>query len=187
LRALKAKLINLQDYPNNKDISHIESVVCDSAIVDNEGNPRVGEEVIKTGQLFETLDDVKFFFQDYAVRHHRPYHLAKSNKDVRYIMMCQISICGWGVWLRRTSNEIHHWRVSRVKQHYTYGTSEVRHVHSQCTTTYLGQRIVSIMWVDSDITIVAFIEAINCLTTYRVSYGKASSAQEHALALLWGD
>jgi hypothetical protein len=43
------------------------------------------------------------------------------------------------------------------------------------------------MWVDSDITIVAFIEAINCLTTYRVSYGKASRAQEHALSLLWGD
>jgi hypothetical protein len=70
LRALKAKLINLQDYPNNKDISHIESAVCDSAIVYSEGNPRVGEEVIKMGQLFETLDDVKFFFQDYAVRHH---------------------------------------------------------------------------------------------------------------------
>jgi hypothetical protein len=49
LRALKAKLINLQDYPNNKNISHIESVVCDSAIVDDEGNPRVGEKVIKTG------------------------------------------------------------------------------------------------------------------------------------------
>jgi hypothetical protein len=29
------KLINLQDYPNNKDISHIESVVCDSAIMDD--------------------------------------------------------------------------------------------------------------------------------------------------------
>jgi hypothetical protein len=48
LRALKAKLINLQDYPNNKDISHIESAVCDSAIVDDEDNTRVGEEVIKT-------------------------------------------------------------------------------------------------------------------------------------------
>jgi hypothetical protein len=47
LRALKAKLINLQDYPNNKDISHIESAVCDSAIVDDEDNTRVGEEVIK--------------------------------------------------------------------------------------------------------------------------------------------
>jgi hypothetical protein len=63
LRAFKAKLINLQDYPNNKDISHIESAICDSAIVDDGGNPRVGEEVIKMGQLFETLDDVKLFFR----------------------------------------------------------------------------------------------------------------------------
>jgi hypothetical protein len=108
LRALKANLINLQDYLNNKDISHIESAICDRAIVDDEGNPRVGEEVIKTRQLFETLDDVMFFFQDYAVRHHRTYYVAKSNKGVWYIMRCQISSCGWGVWLRRTSNEIHH-------------------------------------------------------------------------------
>jgi hypothetical protein len=115
LRALKAKLINLQDYPNNKEISHIESTICDSAIVDDEGNPRVGEEVIKTGQLFEVLDDVKFFFQDYAVSHHQSYYVTKSNKDVRYIMRCQISCCGWGVWLRCMSNEIHQWRVSRVK------------------------------------------------------------------------
>jgi hypothetical protein len=62
LRALKLKLINLQDYPNHKDISHIESVICDSAIVDDEGNPRVQEEVINTGQLFESLNVVKFFF-----------------------------------------------------------------------------------------------------------------------------
>jgi hypothetical protein len=41
LRALKLKLINLQNYLNHKDISHIESVICDSAIVDDEGNPRI--------------------------------------------------------------------------------------------------------------------------------------------------
>jgi hypothetical protein len=62
LMSLKVKLITLQDYPNNQDISHIKSVVCDSAIVDDEGNPMVGEEVIKTGQLFESLDAAKFFF-----------------------------------------------------------------------------------------------------------------------------
>jgi hypothetical protein len=55
------KLINLQDYRNHNDISHIEFVVCDSAIVDDEGNPKVQEEVIKTGQLFDSLDTVKFF------------------------------------------------------------------------------------------------------------------------------
>jgi hypothetical protein len=71
LRALKAKLINFQDYLNNKDVSHIKSVICDSAIIDDEGNPRVWEEVIKTRRLFDTLNDVKFFFQDYAMRHHR--------------------------------------------------------------------------------------------------------------------
>jgi hypothetical protein len=39
--ASKFKLINLQDYPNDKDIRHIESVICDSAVVDDEGNLRV--------------------------------------------------------------------------------------------------------------------------------------------------
>jgi hypothetical protein len=71
LMILKLKNINLQDYLNHKDISHIGSTVCDSALVDDERNPRVHEEVIKKGQLFELLDAVKFFFQDYVVCHHR--------------------------------------------------------------------------------------------------------------------
>jgi hypothetical protein len=82
LRALKLKHINLQEYPNHKDISHIGSVVCDSAVVDDEGIPRVREEVIKKGQLFELLNAVKFFFHDYVVQHHRPFYVVKSNKDV---------------------------------------------------------------------------------------------------------
>jgi hypothetical protein len=65
--------------------------------------------------------------------------------------------------------------------------AEVRHVHSECMAKYLGWQIMSIVWVDSDITIVALIKTIHCLTTYRVSYGKAWRAKEHALALLWGD
>jgi hypothetical protein len=46
---------------------------------------------------------------------------------------------------------------------------------------------VPIVWADSDITVVALIEAINFLTTYQVSYGKAWRAKEHALALFWRD
>jgi hypothetical protein len=41
LRALNFMHINLQNYLNHKDISHIGLVVCDSAVVDDEGNPSV--------------------------------------------------------------------------------------------------------------------------------------------------
>jgi hypothetical protein len=136
LRALKLKHITLQDYSNHKDVSQIRSALCNSVVVDDEGNPMVQEEVIKKGQMFETLDAVKLFFQDYAVRHHRPYYVAKLNKNVRYIIKCQISSYSFGVWVRRTKNEIHQWKVCTVKQLHTCGTSEVKHVHPQCTTRF---------------------------------------------------
>jgi hypothetical protein len=139
LWALKLKHITIQDYPNHKGISQIGSAVCDSAVVDDEGNLRVWEKVIKKGQMFETLDVVQLFFQDYAVCHHRPYHMVKSNKDVRCIIWCQISGCSWGVWLRRMKNEIHQWKVCTVKQPHTCGMSEVRHVHPQCMARFLGR------------------------------------------------
>jgi hypothetical protein len=44
-----------------------------------------------------------------------------------------------------------------------------------------------IVWADSDISVVALIEVIHGLTTYRVRYDKAWRAKEFALALLWGD
>jgi hypothetical protein len=43
-------------------MSQIGSAVCDSVVVDDEGNPRVQEEVIKKGQMFETLDAMQLFF-----------------------------------------------------------------------------------------------------------------------------
>jgi hypothetical protein len=49
LRALKLKHSNLREFPNHKDISRIGSVVCDSALMSEEGNPRITDEVIKKG------------------------------------------------------------------------------------------------------------------------------------------
>jgi hypothetical protein len=74
-----------------------------------------------------------------------------------------------------------------VKQPHTCDTSKVRHIHSQCTTKYLGHRIVLIVWADSDIMVPTLIEVIHVLTTYQVHYGKAWRAKEHTLAPLWGD
>jgi hypothetical protein len=84
-------------------------------------------------------------------------------------------------------NEIHQWKVCMVKQAHTCGTSEVRHVHPQCTIRFLRRRIMSIVWAQSDITVVALIKVIHGLTTYRICYRKAWRAKEHALSLLWGD
>jgi hypothetical protein len=95
LRALKSKHINLLEYLSHKDISQIGLVVCDSADMTEEGNPRVTEEVLKKSRLFESLDVMKFFFQDYAVLHHRSFYVTKSNKDVHYIIRCQIESCSW--------------------------------------------------------------------------------------------
>jgi hypothetical protein len=67
LKALKLKHITLEDYLNHKDVSQIGSALCDSDVVDDEGNPRV---------------------QDYAVRRHRPYYVTKANKNVQYIIKC---------------------------------------------------------------------------------------------------
>jgi hypothetical protein len=74
-----------------------------------------------------------------------------------------------------------------VKQPHTCGTSEVRHVHSQCTAKYLGCQIVSIVWANSDIMVATLIEVIHDLTTYQVHYGKAWRTKEQTLALLWED
>jgi hypothetical protein len=74
-----------------------------------------------------------------------------------------------------------------VKQPHTCGTLDVRHVHTQCTTKYIGRRIVSIVWADSDITVATLIGVIRGLATYWVHYDKAWRAKEHTLALLWGD
>jgi hypothetical protein len=74
-----------------------------------------------------------------------------------------------------------------VKQPHICGTLEVRHVHPQCTTRFLGRQIMSIVWAQSDIIVAALIEVIHGLTTYRVCYGKTWWVKEHTLALLWGD
>jgi hypothetical protein len=84
-------------------------------------------------------------------------------------------------------NGIHQWKVCTVKQPHTCGTSEVQHVHPQCTARFLGRQIMLIVWAQSDITVTALIEVIHGLTTYQVHYDKALMAKEHTLALLWGD
>jgi hypothetical protein len=121
---LKLKHINLQEYPNYKDISHIGLAVCDSAVVDDEGNPRVQDEVIKKGQLLESLDADRFFSGLHCTS---PSTILCGQVKQRHMVHHKMPNFKLQLGCMATSykNEIHQWRVLRLKQPYTCGTSEV--------------------------------------------------------------
>jgi hypothetical protein len=128
------------------------------------------------------------------VCHHRPYYVAKSTKDIWYIMRCQISSYGWVCGYRWTDHGRGYcscsWR--RVEGVMGEAISYLWYVRSSTCALSMhdqvpGRTNCANYVADSDITVAALIEAINCLTTYPVSYGKAWRAKEHALPLLWGD
>jgi hypothetical protein len=80
------KHVNLQDYLNHKDISHIGSVVCDSAIVDDEGNLRVQEEVIKRASCLSRSTPSSSFFR--TTLYATIFHTMWPNQTKMYGMSC---------------------------------------------------------------------------------------------------
>jgi hypothetical protein len=48
------------------------------------------EEVeIKKGVVFDTLEHLKYFLMDYAIRFHRPYYVTHFDKNKRYTVFCK--------------------------------------------------------------------------------------------------
>jgi hypothetical protein len=55
--------------------------------------PESEDMEIKTGMVFDTLEHVKYFLQDYAMRVHRPYRVTHRDKAKRYTVLCKCR-CG---------------------------------------------------------------------------------------------
>ena len=56
------------------------------------------EEVeIKKGMIFDTLEHLKYFLMDYAIRFQRTYYVTHSDQNKRYTMLCKHG-CDWGLW-----------------------------------------------------------------------------------------
>jgi hypothetical protein len=180
LRQLKAVHVEVPSVPNFMDISMVDQAVCDT------GLSLLDESVleIKKGSVFDTLDHLKYFLMDYAVRYHRPYYVSHCEKNKRYTVLCKHS-CGWGVWARKLRND--KWKIRNVKQPHTCRTSRAKGEHGQNTGRYLGRRLVGIVRADSDTSVSSLIESIYGFTGYRVKYSKAWRAKQHAIELLWGD
>uniref|UniRef100_K3Z039 SWIM-type domain-containing protein n=1 Tax=Setaria italica TaxID=4555 RepID=K3Z039_SETIT len=137
-----------------------QSAICESSMVNSKGIPFSESPVIKKRIKFKSLDELKFFLADYAVRLHRPLSVVHSDKNLRYNVMCK-QVC--------------HCRVCR---------SECTFSAQQNT---LGGRILGIIRKDSEISVPSFVESIFAFSGYRIKYSKAWRAKQHAVALLWGD
>jgi hypothetical protein len=184
-KMLMAVHVRVPSVPNCMDISMVDEAVCDTGLSMLEDEVLESEDMeIKTGMVFDTLEHVKYFLQDYAVRVHRPYHVTHYDKAKRYMILCK-SRCGWGVWVRKMSNE--KWRIQNVKQPHTCRSLKVKKVHPQNIAHYLGHRIVAVVRADSDTSVSSLIETIRGFTSYRVKYSKAWWAKKHVIQLLWGD
>jgi hypothetical protein len=63
------------------------------------------EMEIKKGMVFDTLEHLKYFLMDYAIRFHRPYYVTHYDKNKRYTVLCKLG-CGWeyGLGGRETRN-----------------------------------------------------------------------------------
>uniref|UniRef100_K3Y1J3 MULE transposase domain-containing protein n=1 Tax=Setaria italica TaxID=4555 RepID=K3Y1J3_SETIT len=185
LRLLKERDVEPPSVPNDKDISMVHKAICESSMVNAEGTS-VGESpVIKKGIKFNSLEELKFFLADYAVRLHKPFSVVHSDKNLRYNVMCKQG-CHWRVWSRLISST-GHWRISNVVQLHTCRSSQPKREHVQCTTKYLGRRILGIIRKDSEISVPSLVESIFAFSGYRVKYSKAWRVKEHAVVLLWGD
>ena len=188
LRSFELLNLKLPKAPQEIDISQTEHAVSGSTIELMEGDRDPAVKLIRNGMVFENLKELQQFFEDYAVRHHRPYYVSQSNQAERYTLKCKNHMCAWGVWARKIlHDDVGRWKVRRVSQPHTCGSAALLQEHSQCTARYLGYRIAPMVWADSDISIAALQKHIVGMTNYQVKYGKAWRAKQSAMAYLWGD
>ena len=121
-----------------------------------------GKPILYKGLRFSSFQQLKDFLQYYSVRHHRPYRVYQSDISKRYTIVCDRG-CAWKVWVRPTKD--HEWRISRVNEPHTCGTSAPSGVHSQLTAKYLATRITEVVRADPDVSIVSLIEVIFSVTS----------------------
>jgi len=82
---LKVVHVEVPSVSNFMDISMIDQSICDTGLSLLANEVLDTEEVeIKKGMVFDTLEHLKYFLMDYAVRFHRPYYMTHSNQNKRY-------------------------------------------------------------------------------------------------------
>jgi hypothetical protein len=85
---LKVVHVEVPSVPNFMDISMVDQTVCDTGLTLLADDVVETEETeIKKGMMFDTLEHLKYFLMDYAVRFHMPYYVTHCDKNKRYTVL----------------------------------------------------------------------------------------------------
>ena len=111
--------------------------MCRNSLFDHEN------EILSTGMKFNTMSEMKFFLQDYAVYHHRPYNVTHLDQELRYHVIYKNS-CTWRLNTRKRQSD-GKWSISKVVEPHTCLTNRGKENHQQLTARYLARRILGLV------------------------------------------
>jgi hypothetical protein len=81
MRQLRSVHVHVPSVPNYMDISMTDKAICDTGLkLARESVYDLNNEIISKGMIFNTLNELKLFLQDYAMKHHKPYTVTHSIK-----------------------------------------------------------------------------------------------------------
>jgi hypothetical protein len=106
---------------NDKDLSRIDRAICDSTMLFTQGIIFTTKPEIHEKMLFDSLDEVKFFLADYAVKHYRPFTVVHSDRNLMYEVMCKQG-CMWRV-RARLQRGTGKWKITKVGEPHTCRSS----------------------------------------------------------------
>jgi hypothetical protein len=81
MRRLRSVHVHVPSVPNYMDVSMTDKAICDTGLkLARESVYDLNNEIISKGMIFNTLNELKLFLQDYAMKHHKPYTVTHSIK-----------------------------------------------------------------------------------------------------------
>ena len=84
-----------------EDLSNAELAIADGGSRSmNVVDPTGGE--LRVGLEFASMDELKFWLQNYSIRTHRPFRVKNSSVTRRYVVVCEMKTCKWMVGARKS-------------------------------------------------------------------------------------
>ena len=129
--------------------------------------------LIYPGLKFKAMLDMQVWFQEYAVSHHRPYIVFKSDQNERYVLICENEDCPWKVWARKKKPE-GWWKISKYEGPHTCGNVVLEgNKHRQLTSTFIAHRCANAIKATPTLQAASLVQFVKLIFDYHIKYGKA--------------